>query len=565
MGLTTEVIATAARLDAVGPAWDALWRQTGQGIFQSHGWVRAWWAAQGPKPARRLRIGLCWQGDGLVAAIPCAITRRRGVPVLEWAAKECSDYSDAIAGSDAGAALGQAWRALVQSGGFHVLYLGHIRPGAVAELLTEAGRGLPCTLRPSAWGEQTLQASSGGLSGEAWFRGLSKKARNNHRRGRRLLEQSGAVSVRVGDGADAPEAVERLIALKRHWLAANRQRNVLLDDDARILRGLMAYLRDRGALQVLSLHCGDEVVAGLVSIVDESEAAAFLTAFDPRFDRASPGTIALAELIMRSFDSGRRRVDFLCGAEAYKFKFANESTPLAAFVGARTAFGRAALQVWERLDGWRAPPQPVGEAGIGWPGPFRGKTPLSGAARQLGMTAGSSEVGRIGNHRFGREGRAAEVGRRFAAAAQTELVEDAVDVVLDGRVGDGEAAGDLLVGLAVGEKLDHVEFAPGQLLDPGLRPGEAGPAGEMAEQQAGQAVGIDDLAVGDAEDRGDDAVGRRFGLDVAGDADAGPGKEVLVAIVEGEHCDAGHGMDDAECGNEADPVACLGGDDHQRR
>ena len=248
---------------------------------------------------------------------------------------------------------------------------------------------MPCTLRPSARGERT-QASSGGLSGAAWFRGLSKKARNNHRRGRRILEQSGTVSVRIGDGADAPETVERLIALKRQWLAANRQRNVLLDDDARILRELMAYLQGRGALQVLSLHCGGEVAAGLVSIVDESEAAAFLTAFDPRFDRASPGTIALAELIMRAFDSGRQRVDFLCGAEAYKFKFANESTPLTAFVAARTAFGRAALWSWERLDGWRAPSQRGGEAGIGLLGPSRGKTPLYGAARQLGMTAGPS-------------------------------------------------------------------------------------------------------------------------------------------------------------------------------
>ena len=68
---------------------------------------------------------------------------------------------------------------------------------------------------------------------------------------------------------------------------------------------------------------------------------------------------------------------------------------------------------------------------------------------------------RIGDYRFGREGRPAEVGRCFAAAAQTQLVEDAVDVVLDGRVSDGEVAGDLLVGLAVGEEFDHVEFAPG--------------------------------------------------------------------------------------------------------
>ncbi len=388
MALTAEIVTTADRLDAVGPAWDALWRQTGQGIFQSHGWVRAWWAAQGARPSRRLRIGLCWQGDELAAVIPCAIRRHRGVAVLEWAAKECSDYSDAVAGP--GAALDHAWRALVDAGGFHVSYLGHVRPDAVAWRLTAGGRGLPCAMRLSARGEWTLQVRSGGLSGEAWFRGLPKKARNNHRRGRRILEQGGGVSVRIGDGRDTAETVERLIALKRQWLAVNRQRNALLDDDARVLRGLMAHLQDRGALQVLSLHCGDEVAAGLVSIVDEGGAAAFLTAFDPRFDRASPGTIVLAELIMWAFNSGRRQVDFLCGDEAYKLKFANESTPLAAFAGARTGLGRAALRFGEWLDGRRAPVARGGGPGIGSLHADLGGDHSCGAARQPGFGADSA-------------------------------------------------------------------------------------------------------------------------------------------------------------------------------
>ena len=43
-------------------------------------------------------------------------------------------------------------------------------------------------------------------------------------------------------------------------------------------------------------------------------------------------------------------MDFLCGDEPYKLKFANARTELASYVGARTLFGRAALAAGEWAD-----------------------------------------------------------------------------------------------------------------------------------------------------------------------------------------------------------------------
>ena len=291
MILRAELVTQCARLDEVGPAWDRLWRECGGGsLFQSHGWVRAWWAARGQAEHAQLHIGLCWEGEALRAVIPCATRRHRGVRVLEWAAKECTDYCDALAGplgqpALARDALAQAWQA-VAHGGFRVAYLSHIRPDATVLRLA----GLPSfTLRPGRRSDQTMQVRSHGLTGAEWFRTLNKKARNNHLRGKRIIAQTGAVSAQVATGADAARKLERMIVLKRDWLKTTGQQSRLLDDDARILRGLVACLQEQQALQLFSLDCDGDLVAGLISIVDGTQSKTFFSAFDPQFERASPG------------------------------------------------------------------------------------------------------------------------------------------------------------------------------------------------------------------------------------------------------------------------------------
>ena len=58
---------------------------------------------------------------------------------------------------------------------------------------------------------------------------------------------------------------------------------------------------------------------------------------------------------MWAFDQRLPEVDFLCGAETYKSKFADFSIDLAAFVGARTVPGHAALAIGEGLDRLKGP------------------------------------------------------------------------------------------------------------------------------------------------------------------------------------------------------------------
>ena len=70
---------------------------------------------------------------------------------------------------------------------------------------------------------------------------------------------------------------------------------------------------------------------------------ALLTTFDPTYERASPGTLLIADYTQWSFDHGLRMVDFLRGAEDFKLRFATETVALETKVGARTIAGHAAL------------------------------------------------------------------------------------------------------------------------------------------------------------------------------------------------------------------------------
>jgi len=358
MSMRTEIIKTSSRMAEVGLAWDELWRRTSQSVFQSHGWIVAWLGSRGAGDRTQLCVGLCWMDDRIVAAMPFVTRRHRGVRVLEWAAKDCSDYCDAIVDPDlpdGRSALELVWAAVVATAGFDVTYLSHVRPNAEASGLF-AGRSHSMRLKPGHRSARSLQVENHGANGHSWFRGLNKKARNNHTRGLRIVGEAGPVAVRITEPGEFDNAVlERMIKLKQQWLITTQQTNNILNNDALILRALVKELARQRMLRVFSIHCGDTLVAGSVNIVSGAHMQAFFAAYDPKFDRASPGTLVMVEYITWAFDNGIATIDFLCGEEEYKFKFANAQTDLASFVGARTLIGSLALAIGERLDRARQP------------------------------------------------------------------------------------------------------------------------------------------------------------------------------------------------------------------
>lgn len=351
--LRTEIVGTPARLAEIGPAWDALWRRGGQGVFQSHGWISAWCNARHAPGASRLCVALCWADGRLAAALPLATRRHRGVRVLEWAAKECSDYCDALVepGSpDRRAVLQHAWAAVAAWGRFDFAYLSNLRPDAAFHALLDAPQR-PMRLRPGHRTARSLQVRSGGAGGQAWLRCLGKEAQDGHARGLRTLGEAGPVATRAWGPDDPADAVlGRMVALKQQWLAQTGQGSGIMDHDAAVFRALVRELMRQGTFRLFTLHCGGDLAAALLTIAAGPSEQVFFSVHDPRFDGAAPEALVLIEHLVNAFDRGVAEVDLLRVEDEGKYGFANARLDLASCVGARTLAGWLALAVGERLD-----------------------------------------------------------------------------------------------------------------------------------------------------------------------------------------------------------------------
>ena len=130
-------------------------------------------------------------------------------------------------------------------------------------------------------------------NGDAWFRCLSRKSRNNYTRGRRILGKlGGEVSLRVVDpaGEDIAPVLDHVLALKRAWLRANEPRSTLLGPCGDRLRAALDASAATGLMRVFLLTCGDKVCAASVNFVYPTRLQAYLTSYAPEFERGSPGT-----------------------------------------------------------------------------------------------------------------------------------------------------------------------------------------------------------------------------------------------------------------------------------
>ncbi|HTM76485.1 MAG TPA: GNAT family N-acetyltransferase, partial [Devosia sp.] len=170
-----------------------------------------------------------------------------------------------------------------------------------------------------------------------------KKTRQNYRRGRKVLEEAGDVQFRLLP-PDAPlgPVLDRLAALKRKWLSARAIESELFDDGAAALAALVGALAEAGVLHVFVLESQGEVIAVSLNFVQRGTMMAFVTTYDPDFERASPGMVLMMDYIQWSIDQGLTTVDFLCGAEAFKRRFATQSVTLTTLEGAGSVKGAVA-------------------------------------------------------------------------------------------------------------------------------------------------------------------------------------------------------------------------------
>ena len=347
-----EVITCRKRFAEIKPNWDELWRRCKADVFQNHTWIGTWLDSSHEFAAPR--IAVAWHGHDILAALPFAVRRQFGFRTLEWSAQSLSDYCDALAMPEAVSHLSQLWTAVWQSGRFDLVNLAQVRPDALMRpLLDNYGMGQATVRRRDR--QERCFAIDCGLwpNSEAWFRSLGKKGRNNFWRGERILAGCGGdVGFRCVDPAEQSiEAqLRHVMALKQEWLRTSQPSSPLLGRDGTTLDAMLHAITDIGQMRLFLLMCGDRVAAASVNFIRGDTMQAYMTSYDPAFERASPGAVLIVRYTRWAFDNGLRKVDFLRGDEPFKLRLMNVEMDLNSYFGARTGIGRAALAAYH----WRA-------------------------------------------------------------------------------------------------------------------------------------------------------------------------------------------------------------------
>jgi CelD/BcsL family acetyltransferase involved in cellulose biosynthesis len=293
----------------------------------------------------RLCVATLWQGERLVAALPLAVQRFRGLRILEWIAARVSDYCDGLVapGLARHEALAALWRSVARRGGFDIARLRHVRTDAHVAATLEAERPWVETLEdaggvPIVW-----------TSGTAWYEAQSTKMRERVRYKARRMQGAGFRVELIASPHELEGIIDVLVAQKRPWLA-ERGLKSLIDEPAGVafLKRVVCAAARRGELHLSVVRNDVRIAACDLAFVRGGRIYSYIASFDAEYAKYSFGRLLTDRLLMWACDTRQSRLDLLLGAYDYKSEYQCTLEPVRTLVFARTLLGRLAVALYRR-------------------------------------------------------------------------------------------------------------------------------------------------------------------------------------------------------------------------
>ncbi len=301
--LATGLVAGTRALVALAPEWRALWRQAGASAFQSPDWLLPWWRQFGNGAARVATLHDA--GDALLGVLPLYALDGRLLPIGAGA----TDQSDTLLAARAPA---DAATALLRTA---------LRDASVCELTELApGAHLLGPDAPPGWRLEDAPASLCPVLtlGESLEASVPAAQRRNLRMARRRADRAGEWRAATLPPDAGIAALARLHAAR--WEARDEPGGVLADPRmAAFLAEAVPALAAAGAAKIEAILFGDAVVAAALVLHAPGRHLLYLGGFDPARRFESPGTLLIGHVIAQAIAAGAAELDFLRGAEPYKY------------------------------------------------------------------------------------------------------------------------------------------------------------------------------------------------------------------------------------------------------
>lgn len=318
MSPEVEAIETTAALEALQPAWRALWDRVPEATpFQAPAWLVPWWRVFGADGGLLALAVRC--AGRLVGLAPLYGYYAEGTRTLLPVGIGVSDHLDPLfepgyARDGAAAVLG--WLARYRHR-FDRIDLPCQRPGSPfldaappAGWRTERHAGEPCVV---------LDLAARAAQGRGPF--TSRRA-SRLRQYRRRAEAIGPVAFEIGTAAALDGLLTALFALHEARWRERGGPGVLADPAVRAFHRMAApRLLACGHLRLVGLRIGGRLAGVFLALTDRRRLHVYIGGFDPGMAAFSPGAMMIGHLIAQAAGEGRQEVDFLRGREAYKYEW----------------------------------------------------------------------------------------------------------------------------------------------------------------------------------------------------------------------------------------------------
>lgn len=316
-----SLLRDAARLPALAADWAALWQRAGRPPFQSPAWLLPWWDAFGT--AEPLVATLRDAAGTLRGLLPLYLLNEPGARKLLPFGVGVSDRIDALldpaAPPDAAATLLHASLRAAAAAGASECWLPDL-PETASLRPVPPPPGWDATDQPAApCPTLRLRATLRGSLPAGRLRDLRQAA---HRAAR-----LGGWTAQCVD--DPVAGWQDFMALHRaRWTARGRPDGVLADPRVRAFHAAaIPRLAACGLLRLYALRIAGRPAAAYYVLRHGARLLFHLSGLDPAFAHASPGTLLLGYIAERAIAEGMTELDFLRGAESYKYAWGAVDRP----------------------------------------------------------------------------------------------------------------------------------------------------------------------------------------------------------------------------------------------
>lgn len=300
--MTVSIIDDAARLRALAPEWDALWRRTGATPFQSPHWLLPWWDAFGTGLPR---VATWREGGVLRGVLPAYVLHEADGPKLLPMGAGTTDYLDVL-----GEGAAPLLRVLLDRAG----------PDGVARcdwIELPPWSPLRAVPPPDGWAARLDEGSPCPvLTLPGIPAGIARKLRMNRNRAGR----AGGWTVGLATSATLDAALDTLVGLHQARWTAGGEPGVLCDPAVLAFhRAAAPGLLQAGLLRLAVLRVGGTVAAAILALLGPRRIFFYLSGYDTAQSFVSPGTLLLGAMLEQAIAEGRTEAHFLRGREGYKY------------------------------------------------------------------------------------------------------------------------------------------------------------------------------------------------------------------------------------------------------